>query len=328
MTRRVDGMLKIMEANADLVSAGLTFLELSSIEASSLRQYVQALGLFSDWRSTWTSADVSGASLDVELTTWIDGQFALGHKPWRGEKLVTALMTLAPSCSTAGDIGLPRTFRVVKGCRKRCPPTSEKPMSWPVWASLVMEMLRAGERRAAVGALLMVACYLRPCELVQLNCDRLLGPTAHGVGSWSPLLHPSEEAKASKTGERDETCPVDKPELSFLAPVLKSLSERPVGEQRLGMSYLEYLKVFSKAARRLGLPLLPSLGSHSGANIDAALSRRTLLEIQRMGRWKSVRPVRRYEKMRRLNATLKSMTTAQQCRAEVCAANLVYHELD
>jgi hypothetical protein len=124
---------------------------------------------------------------------------------------------------------------------------------------------------------------------------------------------------------------VDKLELSFLAPVLKSLSDRPVGEKLLGMSYLEYLKVFSEAARRLGLPLLPSLGRHSGASIDAALGRRTLLEIQRMGCWKSARSVRRYEKMGRLNATWKSMTTAQQCRAEVCAANLeravLYHEL-
>ena len=86
--------------------------------------------------------------------------------------------------------------------------------------------------------------------------------------------------------------------------MLKALIARPAEESVIGLVYLEYLKVFTESAKHLGLPLLPSLGRHSGASIDAALSRRSLLEIQRMGQWRCARSVRRYEKASQVSARL------------------------
>lgn len=129
---------------------------------------------------------------------------------------------------------------------------------------------------------------------------------------------------------RSKTVPISAPEAQFLKPVLRELAARPGSVQLLGMSYLQHLKVFT-AAKVIGVPLTPSLGWHSGASIDAAANRRSLLEIQHMGRWKASKSVRRYEKMGRLNRSWQRLSQSQQDYAETSSRQLerafLYHEL-
>ena len=49
---------------------------------------------------------------------------------------------------------------------------------------------------------------------------------------------------------------------------------------------------------------------HGGASTDYASRRRSLPEIQRIGRWRSFRSLRRYEKGGRLNQFLQSLPPA------------------
>ena len=176
-------MTGLVERYPDLTAAGLTFLELASVEEASLKQYVQQLGLFCDWRHTWPEAEARPAEIDLEIAKWMNVEYAKGHKPWRGEKLVASLMALAPTCSRHGTIKLARSFRALKGWKKRCPVTSKKPWAWPIWAMVATEMVRNGYRRAAIGTLIMVACYLRPREAILLSCGGLLEPTEHVVAA-------------------------------------------------------------------------------------------------------------------------------------------------
>ena len=82
-----------------------------------------------------------------------------------------------------------------------------------------------------------------------------------------------------KTDEAGDAILVDMKKLSFLNSVLAALAQPPTEEPLLGMSYLEYLKMFSAVCWRMGVSVVPSMGRRGGASIDAALQRRTLLEI-------------------------------------------------
>lgn len=316
MARRVRSMTGLVDRYPDLTAAGLTLLELASVEEASLKQYVQQLGLFCDWRHTWREAETKPAEIDMEIVGWMNVEYAKGHKPWRGEKLVASLMALAPTCSKHGTIKLARSFRALKV------PSNFKE---------TLGVARVGDGGDRNGPRWLSACSVR-------NSDhgRLLPATARGYpvklrrtiganGAWSGRsvrLFPSEARTRSKTGEAIETIPIDKTEVGFLSPLLMQLRARTAEESIIGISYLEFLKIFTAVARRLKLPLVPSLGRRSGASIDAALGRRGLAEIQRLGRWRAKKSARRYEKMGLLNETWQTMTKAQQAYAEYCAHGL------
>jgi hypothetical protein len=126
----------------------------------------------------------------------------------------------------------------------------------------------------------------------------------------------------SKTGALDDTVTIDNPEVSFLAPLLTHLAGEPSPQRLVDQDLPGCLKTFTQTAQALGLRLVPSLGRHSGASIDAASGFRTSSEIKRMGRWKSDKSVRRYEKRARINDTWRTLTEAQQNYFMLCQSKL------
>jgi hypothetical protein len=143
-----------------------------------------------------------------------------------------------------------------------------------------------------------------------------------GVQHWSLVLFPQGQPNRSKTGEQDDTVTIDKPELSFLHPLLERLSVFPATEEFVNEQYPSFLKTFTSAANRTGLKLVPSLGRHSGASIDAATNFRTGDEIMRMGRWKTMKSVRRYEKNARVSDTWRTLPTNVQDHCLACERGL------
>ena len=136
------------------------------------------------------------------------------------------------------------------------------------------------------------------------------------------VLFPQSQDNRSKTGEQDDTLTIDEPELSFFDPLLERLSAFPADEELVNEQYPSFLKTFTMAAMRTGLKLVPSLGKHSGASIDAATGFRTGDEIMRMGRWKTMKSVRRYEKKARVNDTWRTLPTNVQNHCLVCEKGL------
>ena len=61
----------------------------------------------------------------------------------------------------------------------------------------------------AIAYLLGFYAYLRPYELVSLKAAQIIQPTSQATGTWGILLSPSEHARASKTGQLDESVLVD-----------------------------------------------------------------------------------------------------------------------
>ena len=71
---------------------------------------------------------------------------------------------------------------------------------------------------------------------------------------------------------------------------------QPQDKPLLNLKYAEYLLLFRRAAANLQVNMVPCQGRHSGASVHRAENLRTLESIQKRGRWKSAKSVRRYEK--------------------------------
>ena len=80
-----------------------------------------------------------------------------------------------------------------------------------------------------------------------------------------------------------------------------------------------FVKELQRACTEIGLNLkvVPYQLRHSGASIDKSRDCRTLKEIMKRGRWRSMKSLVRYEKHSRLADFFVKMTTAVQnrCRA-------------
>ena len=74
---------------------------------------------------------LSAQDLDDKITEYMNEMFAQGHRSWKGEKLVAAVMALESSYSRHGSKGLPRAMRALKGWRSLSPSYSRSPHAWP-----------------------------------------------------------------------------------------------------------------------------------------------------------------------------------------------------
>ena len=163
-----------------------------------------------------------------------------------------------------------------------------------------------------------VLAYLRPSEALGLTSRSLLPPTAHGVKSWVIWLFPSEERQRSKTGEADDTIPMDGRRARCMARVYQVLSEKGGSESLFGCTYLDFASALGSACRRLNLKVVGYQMRHSGASMDRADGSRGLEAVQKRGRWHAQRSVRRYEKHGRLIESWRSPGASQQSYFEVC----------
>ena len=69
-------------------------------------------------------------------------------------------------------------------------------------------------------------------------------------------------------------------------------------------------------------PMHPYRMRHTGASVDFALGARRLEEVQRRGRWRQAKSLRRYEHGGRLNELFARLPTCVQQFAQHCSARL------
>jgi hypothetical protein len=87
----------------------------------------------------------------------------------------------------------------------------------------------------------------------------------------------------------------------------------------------KYGETLAAAADRLGysfLGLTPHMIRHSGPSNDRFENRRTLLAVQKRGRWAMSKSVNRYEKHARLLRQIHRLSPEQQLRAKAVSFNI------
>ena len=90
---------------------------------------------------------------------------------------------------------------------------------------------------------------------------------------------------ATKTGEADDTVPINSSRMMWIEPVLKIFAARPAGDSAFNLDYSTFYTIVHRASLKLGVTVAPYQGRHSGAPLDFAQSTRSSSEIQRHGRW-------------------------------------------
>lgn len=158
-----------------------------------------------------------------------------------------------------------------------------------------------GEAVFSVLILLSFCGYLRPGEPFKLQVQDFVPPIGHG--GFCLILHPYENLVSSKTHEFDETVPLDLEFYRFIAEAsfrILRIQSRAKTEKLFTTTASAFSKFLQQTSQDLQLtalgPLHPYRFRHGGASADFLCKRRSLEDLTRIGRWRSFKSVRRYEK--------------------------------
>jgi len=231
-----------------------------------------------------------------------------GHPAHKGDKILAAFMHQNVSYSRHGSQRLPKAYRAMKGWRRLSPGSSRKAFPLPVWSAIACEMKRRDHTQMALYTMMGVSAYTRPSELLRCRVFSLIKPSPRVTEHWCLLLNPEELPERSKTGEFDDSIPLDSGYLKpWAQPLFKALTTKGGGEPLWSFDYGRYSKVFQEVTEALGLDVTPYQMRHSGPSIDRSKDLRPLIEVQKRGRWKSHKSLARYEKSARLAANFQQL---------------------
>ena len=266
---------------------------------------------------------------DVALAEYGDHLFFAGHTAADFSKMRAAAAFFWRDVSRACR-DLPVSKRAQVGFNKLAPATSRLPaplLMVAAWASRIVLLSHKVEMGIAV--MLMFEGYLRPCDALPLKASEIV-PPVRGAGRrlqhWSLLLHPQEEQNPSKTGEYDEAIMLDNREFSDLRPALSLLRRRRPSGPVFTFSYQEFAQTSEQALESLGYHQLGVTNlyqlRHGGISHEVATGRRSLLDAQVRGRWKSQKSMTRYEKGGRIHQVLARLSPAQLEHAKLARRRL------
>ena len=322
--RRLERAAVVVERTTPL--PGKTLLQAESVSAATRAVYSEKLELVDAWAALQPHSPVTEADWDYLLSRLMDQMFLDGEAAGFGEKLLSAVTWMYPSLSAAGGGKMAMSRQALRGWRKIEPIGMRLPVPFLVVMMLVNHFVRQERREAALLAWLQTETYCRPSELFRLrprDVIRALPGAGSGHRFTSLVLHPMETGLPSKTQEFDETVLLDLRRHRPLATALEKYAERRKDEGFLFiMSPGEFFAELAAAAEMLGIqklgPLNPYRFRHTGASHDFATKERSLLEIQRRGRWRGKKSMRRYEKGGRLTELLQRLDTKTVIHAKRC----------
>ena len=207
-----------------LAGSGSSLLESRSVAPATLKTYREALELFQQYIEEHQLAQGSDENVDAALVSFFTAEFFRGKHPSRGERTLAALMMLQPEFSTSGRRRVPRAWRALRGWRKMTPAVTRKPLPWPFWAGMAVELV-SSIPAMGVFTLMCVSTYCRPSELLSLRRCDLVAPSPGVLVWWSLLLFPEKVSRASKTSQFNDSMQLDDSRLFFLSPIWKEIGQ-------------------------------------------------------------------------------------------------------
>ncbi|CAK0813222.1 unnamed protein product, partial [Prorocentrum cordatum] len=333
-----------VQASEDVELPGLSVLETGSVTAATRAQYVEAFDGFQVWMAQRGVQPTTLDDYDEQLVIRLDELYLDGEGIGAGQKLFASVLFFLGLTKAAGS-PMARARRALRGFRRLAPPTSRLPLPFELLGALVNYLVSASKLEAALVLWLSFELYLRPSEPYHIRATDLVRPARGRLGhdSWSVTLHAAETEVLSKTAEYDEALKLDLPRQELLGPALEASvaarlgpdwrRPRPAaargaaaGGRASGaapepllfvITQREVSSALSGAARALGIEkylpgLHPYMLRHGGASHDYGSKARSLVDVQRRGRWQSWHSVRRYEKGARLSQVLQMVPAAMQ----------------
>jgi hypothetical protein len=306
---------------------GLTFLETSSVQAITRRDYDIRFSAFMGFCREFSLPWDTSEQLDIALAEWFEILFFDGWDASTGTKGLAAVRFHLPRLGQVGAT-LPRAQRAIKGWIKRAPAKMRPPIPWYTALLIIGHFLRNGRVAEALYVLIGFWLYLRPRENSDLRADGLLPPIAsvEGAAWWIVVIGNEQQLQPAKSGSFDEAVALDMPDFQWVGEFLQVLKRCRRPDQRLWpFTHEEMLKRWQAAVQALGLGHLHLelyALRHGGASHDVLTGRRDSLAVQRRGRWRSNAMVRRYEKHAKVQRELGRLTPQQLRLAQVLDARL------
>ena len=148
---------------------------------------------------------VADDEVDAVIVLYLNMSYSEGRPVSDGEVLLAGLLFFQTQYGKLRGQKLARSWRALKGWRKRAPTRSRRPLPRMIWSGVCWEMVRNKKPLMAIHILMMIVTYCRPGELLQSVREDLIRPM-HGVASdWSLFLHPVQRGVPSKTKSYDDT---------------------------------------------------------------------------------------------------------------------------
>ncbi len=326
LARRRRGLLPFSGLGPDgmsMVVDGLSYLELSSVTQETRDRYIQEFDAFLTFAKIVVKT-ATDAEVQTKLLEYLHRLFLKGHGVSKVEKLMAALLFTHPEFRKGGSRHVPRFFRALKGYAKRAPSHSRKPRTFTEVCAIANQLLLQDEYFMAVYVLLAFGAYLRPTEALLLKVHDLVAPSRALSDLWSIVLNPAEDHRTSKTGISDESLIWDTKDLLFLSTIFRAIRlEKRDAEDLFDFSYHDFYKALKEACAALQiLPMVPYQLRHSGPSWDRLKNHRSLLDVQRRGRWKARASLIRYEKSAMLLKEYRKIDAEKRAFMEKCQASI------
>jgi hypothetical protein len=303
-----------------------SFLASQAVATSTKDGYIREVVMFLCYASSLCLCLKGPVFIDAAFCRYFDELFEEGLGFTTGERLLSGWMDSFPEFRPGN---FPFALRAVRGWRRLKPSSSRHPLPWLV-AVLIACHMACGPLGAegAIAVLVMFDAYLRPYELFSLRVCDVVFPAAQFT-CVSLVICPFDKKKPTKTGVFDDSIPLNSVDRRYIAPLLAwwiATQKLKRDDFVFSVSHLELGKEFTRVCALLGLSrwgfVLYSC-RHGGPSEDRANRMRSLLEIQKRGRWMSEKSVRRYEQEGRLHVVLSYLSSDFVSYGLECSKNLV-----
>ncbi|CAK0910422.1 unnamed protein product [Prorocentrum cordatum] len=254
----------------------------------------------------------SQTDVDQLLTHFMNVKYRDGEHSSYGGKPLAGWMAVCPECGKCGNFKLPRAGRALKGWRRLVPGRCRKPCPFPLVAALVVALIHLNELEVGLWVIVAFGFYLGPCECLRIQAEDLIAPVTGVSSHWGLLVAPEERGVATKVGAFDVSLLWDAPYLSFMNGVFQVLRSRPEGQPLWALDYPRVLEAFKRASMLIGADVVPCHMRHSGPSWERLKGVGALQQIQKRGRWASVKSLVRHEKHGRLATQMAEHSAAKQ----------------
>jgi integrase len=259
------------------------FLARLSVKPATVKQYDTVLARFGGWLRRHGRAFNCREELDRCLASYFLWLFLAGELPWRGERLIAALVFNCPPLAGSQKVVFPRATRSLAGWRSECPGAQRPPIPWKIAAAIGYQMMQLGRVRWGAAVVIGFDAMLRFAELQRVRPEHVFeAEVGDGVASARTVV----SLPRTKTGLRQATW-VESPDARR---ILRFWSRRPASDGTVfGIEPHRFYELWHRCVASMGLGglgLTPHSLRHGGAT-HMALSGRSAADIMLRGRWKS-----------------------------------------
>lgn len=296
-----------------------TFLEEMTITGSRMKSYEIAWEKLKAFAKQHKYSMRTLEEVDAVAAWWMDVMY------FKGEGISRAMTMMAAVKHMRTDVPrlsvLVRCSRSLRAFRKLAPPQARIPLPFPMLARIIT-FIAVDLRQPMVGAHLALTWGLcsRPGESLKLKARQLVAPNQVSR-LWSAILSESSpvegKSQPSKTHELDESVLIDQPYMLWLGHILKYLKTKtPPAKPVFTFNMKKVSGLFMRAVaacgyQEHGVQCVYQI-RHGSASTDRLTQHRSVKELMKRGRWKSLRSVRRYEQGGRLSQIFGCLSKKQQ----------------